>query len=96
MEDGMQRPSLFFPFFFLTQKCTRNSNLWPSQGFTFDLISDLEFQTRYEKCVCHWKIWVRLIKRNKQSSDHMRGSMLKPLSCVQLFPSKEGERAAIC
>lgn len=44
---------------------------------------------RYEKCVCRWKIWVRLIKRKKQGSDHIRSSALKPLSCTRLFQAEE-------
>lgn len=33
------------------------------------------FKLTLKKCVCIWKIWVRIIKRNKQCSDHIRGSM---------------------
>lgn len=77
-------------------KGVRNGYLWPSKGFNFDLIQDLKFQTHFGKCVCLWKIWVRLIKCNKQHSNHKRGSMLEPHSCMQLFQSEQGERAAIC
>lgn len=69
-------------------------HLWLDLGFR---ISKLAMRGGgKKKSVCCWKIWVRLIKRNKRRADHMRGSTPRPLSSVQLFHLRECERAAIC
>lgn len=72
--DGHDAVLSFCNAFFFT---TRYRNLYGrvrDSPFRLDLGFG-NFKLTLKKCVCIWKIWVRIIKRNKQCSDHIRGSM---------------------
>lgn len=52
-------------------------------------ILDLEIPNLCLKHVCLSKIWVKLIKRNQHCTNHSRGSVQSPHSCIQCSPRNE-------